>query len=64
MHESLVMFFSKMRQHERFDELKGASGVLWEDNRPGKRARKELIADDDEEDEQPNFMAFTEMMGV
>ena len=45
------MFFSKMRQHKRLDELKGASGVLWEDNRPGKRARKELIVDDEEEDE-------------
>ena len=58
------MFFSKMRQHERFDELKWASGVLWEGNRPGKRMRKELIADEEEDDEQPNFMAFTEMMGV
>ena len=67
IHNKLMAFFSKMRQHTRFVDLETACDIWWEEqqsNRKMKRANKRQRDDVEEEDDGPTFLEFTQMMGV
>ena len=60
----MVLFFSRMKKHERFNELETACMEWWAEHMPGKRAKKALLADAEEDPGEPSFLAFTQMMGI
>ena len=65
-HTTLMSFFSKMRQHDGFEDLLSASDDWIADNKPEKKTRTKRQRDSgcEEDDEEPTFLEFTEMMGV
>ena len=63
VYRSLMLFFSKMRRHEKFEELVKACGDWWMNNKPESPGKKR-VREEDEDEQVPDFLELTEMMGV
>ena len=65
VHNKLVSFFSRMKKHERYSEVKTVCEEWWAHNKPSnKRPRLEGESAEGNDDGEPLFLEFTQMLGV
>ena len=65
VHNKLVSFFSRMKKHARYSEVKTVCEEWWAHNKPSnKRPRLEGGSAEGNADSEPLFLEFTQMLGV